>query len=56
MVNPGVWASSGSDLLLGGLNGLAIAAADALDKLAEAIGVVEPVLPEELSDLSSHQL
>ena len=41
MVNPGAWASS-SCLLLGILNGLAIAELDALDELAEAVGTVEP--------------
>ena len=41
MVNPGAWGSS-SGLLLGVLSGLAIAALDAVDELAEAAGTVEP--------------
>ena len=41
MVNLGVWAS-GSGLLLGVLNGLAIVELDALDELAEAVGAIEP--------------
>ena len=37
----GLWASGGG-LFLGVLNGLAVAAPDALDQLAEAVGAVEP--------------
>jgi hypothetical protein len=41
MVDLGVWAS-GSGLFLGVSNGLSVAELDALDKLAEAVGAIEP--------------
>lgn len=51
----GLWAS-GSSLLLGVLNGLAIAETDALDELAEADGAIQPtpVALGGLSELEDH--
>ena len=56
MVNLGVWVS-GSGLLLGVLNGLAIAELDALDELAEAVGAVElaPVALGGLGELETRK-
>jgi hypothetical protein len=55
MVNLGVWAPGGG-LLLGILNGVAIAESDALDGLAETVGAIQPapVALGRLGELEDH--